>query len=101
MKANKKQINQYKQKPAVITNAELEKLKKEAIERALDVIVAFPMLALRDEFGFGKKRLEKFHAKFFEIAEAYNAGLLSVEDIIATLEDETGMKFEDAKPDIK
>lgn len=97
MKPNKKQLKAYKNKPAVVTNKELEKLKTQATEKALDVIIAFSMLALRDEFGFGKKRLEKFHDKFFEIGEAFNDGRLSVNDILSTLEKETGIKFEEEK----
>lgn len=37
-----------------------EKGKEHSIERATNLSVAVPLMVLRDEFGFGNKRLNQF-----------------------------------------
>lgn len=93
MKISKQMKKQFKEKPVTMTQAEITKLKSQATDHALKVILGFSLLALRDEWGFSKKRLLRFHKKFFEITEAYNENYLSVDDIWQTLEKETGLAF--------
>lgn len=97
VKPNKKQLNQYKQQPVKLTNADIDDLKEQSTRHALNVIIGFSMLALRDEYGFSKVRLERFHKKFMNILDSYNDNRLTVEDIHRTLEEETGIKFEGDK----
>lgn len=95
MKANKKLINQYKQQPKEMTPKDIAKLKEQATGHALDVIIAFSLMALRDEYDFGKDRLLRFHKRFFDLNEAYNDGYITLQDIWDTLEKETKIKFDD------
>lgn len=97
MKANKKLIKQYKTQPKLVSPKELDKMKEKATEnatnQALNVIVVFSLMALRDEFGFGKERLLKFHAKFFDLADSYNRGYITAKDLWDTLEEEVKVNF--------
>lgn len=97
MKVDKRIKNQFKQQKISITREELEKIKMKSTERAVNIIVAFPMMVLRDEFGFGEKRLRQFHKSFMELNDAYNKGYLDVKDIWQTLEKETGIQFTDGE----
>lgn len=95
MKSKKKLLNQYKNEKVTLTRKEVDELKRGSTDRALNLIIGFPMLILRDKFGFGSKRLTDFHSEFVKLTEAYNKGYISLTDIWDTLEKETGLKFED------
>lgn len=49
------------------------------------------MLVLHDEFGFGEKRLFKFYEAFEKLYEGISENYLTIEDILKTLEEETGL----------
>ena len=51
-------------------------------------------LSLRDELGFGKKRTERFLEGVMRRFMDVRNGLLSVEDIVETLENEIKLKIE-------
>lgn len=58
------------------------------------VFMMIGLLALRDEFEFGKKRLERWIDKTNQLLEDYDAGYISAKDINDTLFEETGIKIE-------
>lgn len=72
---------------------DVEKIKQKAIMDALEVLVIFPLLALRDSEGFGKKRLLRFKEKFDGLLVAYDDGEVSLEDVRQVLIDEVGIKI--------
>lgn len=101
MKPSKKMLKQYKQQPREMTPKQIAKLKEQATNHALDVIVGFSMMALRDEYEWGQKRLMRFHKRFMQLNEAYNEGYINMQDIWSTLENETGIKFNEEAPNEK
>lgn len=70
-----------------------EKVSNKAVDEALQVLTIFPLLALRDSEGFGKKRLLRFKAKFDETIQAYFEGYVTLEDVRQTLIDEVGIEI--------
>lgn len=70
-----------------------EKGRKESIERASQYSMAVPIIVLRDEFGFGKKRIDKFVAAYIELYNSISEGWLDINDIIKTINEETGVKI--------
>lgn len=68
-----------------------EKGRKDSVQMATDFSLAVPMLVLHDEFGFGEKRLFKFYEAFEKLYESINEDYLTIEDILKTLEEETGL----------
>lgn len=84
-------------KTYTLTQAQIDKIKEEATKaatkRAFVIMLGLPLLALRDTFGFGKKRLTRFTDKVFEIYEAYNDDRLNLEDLHKTIENETGVSI--------
>lgn len=70
-----------------------EKGRKESIERASQYSMAVPIIVLRDEFGFGKKRIDKFVDAYIKLYEAIDEGWLDINDIIKTINEETGVKI--------
>lgn len=70
-----------------------EKGRKETIERASQLSMAVPIMVLRDEFGFGEKRIDKFIAAYIELYDSISEGYLDLKDIIKTINEETGVKI--------
>ena len=64
-------------------------------QETLNIVNIFPLLVLRDQFGFGKKRLERFTNEYLEMIEAYNEGYLDLFDVVKTIEEETGLDYSD------
>lgn len=70
-----------------------DKGRADAIKRATDLSMAVPMMVLRDEFGFGQKRLLDFHNAFVELYDSISKGYLNINDIIKTINEETGVEI--------
>lgn len=64
-------------------------MSREAFER----MMVLSLLVLRDEWGFGEMRMERFMDQLSTLVEDVSAGRLSMDDITATLEDELGIEF--------
>lgn len=65
----------------------------QAIRDAANYSMAVPMLILRDEFGFGKQRLLKFHEAFLDLYDAINKKEFDLQEIVAVINEETGVKI--------
>lgn len=82
-------------KTYTLTQEQIDKIKEEATmaatRRAFAIMLGMPMMVLRDQFGFGKKRLSLFTDKVFDIYEAYEDDRLSLVDMHKTIESETGV----------
>lgn len=70
---------------------EYEKGQREA----LNIVNVFPLLVLRDKFGFGKKRLKRFSEEYLEVIDAYNKDYLDFYDVVKMMERETGIDYSD------
>lgn len=77
---------------------QIEKIKedarKEGIETAVDMVVVLSMLVLRDHFGYGRVRIERFASHLSELIEDVGANRLDLNDIADTLSEEIGIEFE-------
>ena len=84
-----------KQKTYTLTQAQLdEKLKAvemQATKKAFVMMMGFPLLTLRDKFGFGKERLNRFMDKMMDLYEAYEMDYVDLADIDRTIMEETGV----------
>lgn len=67
----------------------VDRVSREAFER----MMVLSLLVLRDEWGFGEKRMERFMDQLGTLVEDVSEGRLSMDDITATLEDELGIEF--------
>ena len=84
-----------KQKTYTLTQAQLDqKLKAvemQATKKAFVMMMGFPLLTLRDKFGFGKKRLNRFMDKMMDLYEAYEMDYVDLADLDRTIMEETGV----------
>lgn len=70
-----------------------EKGKQNSIERATNLSIAVPLMVLRDEFGFGNKRLNQFFDSYLELYDSIDQNYLDIKDILKTLKEETGIEI--------
>lgn len=74
---------------------EINKLKESATIRAVNITQLFPLMILRDKYGFGSKRLKDFQQHYNNMLDAYNKGYIELEDIANTIYKETGVQIND------
>lgn len=87
---------QKQEKTYTLKDSDIEEIKsqmKKASRFAFEFTVGIPLLVLRDEFGFGKKRCEKFYEAASVLMDSMDKELLTVEDIRETLEKELDVKL--------
>ncbi len=79
-----------------LTNAQIEEIKKnaakEAIEISLVAMMGLPLIVLRDKFGFGKQRLEKFEESLVEQYKCFDEGYIELDTLKDAIKQETGME---------
>lgn len=91
----RKQKISAKPKTYTLTDGQISKLKadavKEASEKAFIAMLGLPLLALRDEFGFGRGRLERFTNKLLEEYRCFDEGYVGLDELKQVIKDETGL----------
>lgn len=88
----KKKTKVYQINKEQLENIRLQ-FTKEALEVLFKMEIALPLLALHDQFGFGKKRLLTFMNKYKTLFQAYLDKEITLEEIEQVLEEETGLTF--------
>lgn len=76
-----------------VDHREMDKAAQKIKEQILDTVLAMSIMVLRDEFGFGKKRLDQFKVRFNLKTECMNDGLVTWADILEAIRDETGIEL--------
>lgn len=72
-----------------------EELRAEAVDDALRVLSYVPLMVLRDKFGFGKVRLDRFLREFAEQVDCIENYFVGFDDMIEAIKDETGLVITD------
>jgi hypothetical protein len=93
-----KKESQKPQKVYTLTQAQIDKIKddamQEAVYYALALLFSIPVLVMRREFGWGAKRLERFSDKLTEYYFEYDKSKMQPEAYRQMVLEETGMSFE-------
>ena len=71
---------------------ELDKGVEEIKRLTIETVLTMAMGVLYSEFGFGKKRLERFRDTFMEATKGLNEGIVTWSDICFNIEDLTGVR---------
>lgn len=75
------------------TRKELDKASEKIKERTLDTVCILSAATLRDEFGFGKVRLQRFMARMNLKAECLMDDMATWTDYINTIREEVGLEM--------
>ncbi len=76
-----------------IKNLKIE-TAKEAVNQSFTLMMGLPLMALRDEFGFGTERLKRFSDKLLDVYDSFDKGFFTLEDVKKTIYEETGVIVE-------
>lgn len=82
-----------------LTPKELQKIKEGATKDSVSVINLIPLMVLRDKFGFGKVRLERYLDYLYDEVDSFNKGYFDLVDVAKMIEAEVGIKFERGESD--
>lgn len=78
--------------------SELDKFKHDIVSEATNLaflaLLSMPLMALRDTFGFGQKRLNVFLGKLIDITKAFNEKYITLADLEQCLLDECNVRFD-------
>lgn len=92
---------QKAKKTYTLTQGQIGDIKKqaadEAIHAAFILMCGLPLMALRDKFGFGKVRLERFSDALLDLYDSFDKGYVTLEDLHKTIFEETGVKIMEVK----
>lgn len=85
--------NKLSKETIQLTRKEYEALKEAERMNAANIVNLIPLLILRDKFGFGKARLERYLEYFQEAVDSLNSGYLDLKDVQKVMMDEVKIKF--------
>ena len=77
-----------KPKTYVLTDADIQKIKRDAVDEAFIALLACPCMAARDTFGAGKVRLPRFIDRTITWFELVQDGEVTLAECIETLKNE-------------
>lgn len=79
----------------ILTKEEIEAIKMKASEQAFILMLGLPVMVLHDKWGWRRRhRLPRFMDQVLELYDSFDKGLISLTDIIKTVEEETGIRLE-------
>ena len=76
-----------------LTRKDYETLKEAERMNAANIINLIPLIILRDKFGFGKIRLERYLKHYQEAIESLNEGYLDLKDVERVMLEEVKIGF--------
>ena len=71
----------------------MDKVKKESVKQASDLLFTSMMMVMRDEYGFGEKRLKRLSKEINEMLGDVTKGYLSLDDMKETLFKECNIRM--------
>ena len=93
-RALKKSLRRKLNKETIqLTRKDYDALKEAERMNAANIINLIPLIILRDKFGFGKVRLERYLKHYQEAIESLNDGYLDLKDIQRVMLDEVNIAF--------
>ena len=76
-----------------LTRKDYDALKEAERTNAANIINLIPLIILRDKFGFGKIRLERYLKHYQDAIESLNEGYLDLKDVERVMLEEVKIAF--------
>lgn len=87
-----------------LSEDQIQEIKKKAVDEAVDtafiLMLALPVMVLHDKYAKLMKkdtRLINFMDEILELYDSYNKGYFTIEDLVNTIYEETGVKIDVSK----
>lgn len=91
MKSQKELRRKLRNKPITMTRKEIDRMKLEATEKAVEIAAFTDVWVLRTKYGFGEKRIKEFMQHRRELFDSLEKGYLTLADIEKRLKKEVGI----------
>lgn len=85
--------------PCLIPQKEMDEFTMNVKRHTIGVITALSEMVLRDKFGFGATRLNRFKDYMNDLADSIDKDYLTVDDVINVIKEETGVDLTFQKND--
>lgn len=85
--------NKLNKETIQLTRKDYDALKEAERMNAANIINLIPLLILRDKFGFGKVRLERYLKHYQDSVDSLNKGYLDLKDVQKVMMDEVKIAF--------
>ena len=97
-RAERRRLKNKKAEPVInVKSSDIQQMKKDSTNEAADIaftlMLGLPMLVLRDNYGFGKVRSERFIDQVIDLYDSFDKGYLTIDDIHKALYEEVGIKI--------
>lgn len=79
-----------KPKTYVLTEDQIVKIKNDAVDEAMVMLLTIPVVVLHDKFGFGQLRLDRFTHYAFSWINSVQTGEVKMSELVKICEDEAG-----------
>ena len=84
-----------KPKTYVLTDAEIQQMKKDAVAEAFKMLLCIPVIVLHDKFRFGRIRLDRFLHYALSWATDVQNNVVTLKEVLDLCEEETGLKIKE------
>ena len=88
-----------KKRVYTLTEDDIARIKQdatnEAMSKAFVLMLGIPAMTLRDYFGYGSVRLERFTDGCFDYYDSFQKGDITLQDCLDCLKDECGISIEE------
>lgn len=96
-RAERRRLGAQKDPTVVVLESEIKRredvARDEGITVGFELMLAMPIMVLRDKHGFTKEQSEEFVEEVLEVYRAMNADYVTLEDLRATLWEEAGIEI--------
>lgn len=77
-----------------VSQADVDRAKKEAQNKAVNIAWAIFFTVLADKEGYGKKRLKRIWDEVSDLSDSVSKGYVSIKDLIRVLDEEKDIILE-------
>lgn len=84
-----------KPKTYTLTDAEIRRIKNDAVSDAFKMLLSIPMLVLNDRFRFDQFQMDEFVHYSMGWATDVQNGVVSLQEVVKLCEEETGLKIKE------
>lgn len=92
-KAKKQLMTNHSKQGRFYTDYEIDQLKMQWTKQAFKLSIHFSIMALRDQFGFGKVRMARYLDKTMDVFDSYDREYISMADVQHMIKEETGVEI--------
>ena len=99
-RAERRWQNKSAQKPEAVrlmTDAQIKKLKYDAIDEAFKMLLSIPNIVLSDHFQFDKFMLDEFNRYSLSWTEGVQKGEVTLTELLTICRDEAGIELIETK----